>query len=122
MLVGRLTSVFGPGQVAWEGATGAIASFAARALAGEPIVIAGDPERTRDFLYVDDAIGATEALVAEGRSARDVLYRLFSYWLPLPSGLLASILFRRRHKERVTAFILLRLISIFCSGARRRSR
>ena len=28
----RLTSVFGPGQVAWEGATGAIAAFAARAL------------------------------------------------------------------------------------------
>ena len=25
------------------------------------------------------------------------------YPLPLPSGLLASILFRRRHKERVTA-------------------
>jgi len=32
-----------------------------------------------------------------------LLYRLFSYWLPLPSGLVASILFRRRHKERVTA-------------------
>ena len=30
----RLTSVFGPGQVAWEGATGAIAAFAARALDG----------------------------------------------------------------------------------------
>jgi dTDP-4-dehydrorhamnose reductase len=30
-LVVRLTSVYGPGQVAWEGATGAIASFAARA-------------------------------------------------------------------------------------------
>ena len=28
----RLTSVFGPGQVAWEGATGAISAFAARAL------------------------------------------------------------------------------------------
>ncbi len=29
-----------------------------------------------------------------------LLYRLFSYWLPLPSGLVASILFRRRHHER----------------------
>jgi nucleoside-diphosphate-sugar epimerase len=66
-LVVRLTSVFGPGQVAWEGATGAIASFAARALAGGPITIAGDPERTRDFVYVDDVIAAIESLVAAGR-------------------------------------------------------
>ena len=28
-----------------------------------------------------------------------LLYRLFSYWLPLPAGLVASILFRRRHHE-----------------------
>ena len=62
----RLTSVYGPGQVAWEGATGAIASFAARALEREPIVIDGDPERSRDFVYVDDAIAAIEALVGEG--------------------------------------------------------
>jgi uncharacterized protein (TIRG00374 family) len=26
-----------------------------------------------------------------------LLYRLFSYWLPMPAGLLASILFGRRH-------------------------
>jgi UDP-glucose 4-epimerase len=63
----RLTSVFGPGQVAWEGATGAIAAFAARALAGEPIVIQGNPERTRDFVYVDDLAPALAALVSEGR-------------------------------------------------------
>lgn len=29
-----------------------------------------------------------------------LLYRLFSYWLPLPAGLVASILFRRRHHDR----------------------
>ncbi len=63
----RMTSVFGPGQVAWEGATGAIAAFAARSLAGEPIVIPGDPERVRDFLFADDAIVALEAIVAERR-------------------------------------------------------
>ena len=63
----RYTSVFGPGQVAWEGATGAIASFAARALEGAPIVIPGDPERTRDFVYVDDVVPAAERLVAEAR-------------------------------------------------------
>ena len=62
----RLTSVFGPGQVTWEGATGAIAAFAARALAGEPISIPGDPERARDFLYVDDMVLALEAIAAQG--------------------------------------------------------
>lgn len=63
----RLTSVFGPGQVAAEGATGAIAAFAARALAGEPLVIPGDPRRSRDFVYVDDAIGEIERVALDGR-------------------------------------------------------
>ena len=72
-LVVRLPSVYGPGQVAWEGATGAIASFAARALAGEPIVIVGDPERSRDFVYVEDALGGIEALVAGQRWNETVL-------------------------------------------------
>jgi UDP-glucose 4-epimerase len=72
-LVVRLTSVYGPGQVAREGATGAIASFAARALAGEPIVIAGNPRRSRDFVYVDDAVAAVEALVEDGRWNETVL-------------------------------------------------
>jgi UDP-glucose 4-epimerase len=63
----RLTSVFGPGQLAWEGATGAIATFAARALAGEPILIPGDPERARDFVYVDDLVPALASIVSEGR-------------------------------------------------------
>jgi UDP-glucose 4-epimerase len=63
----RFTSVFGPGQVAWEGATGAIASFAAKALVGEAIVIPGDPYRTRDFVYVDDAVAGLEEIVEDGR-------------------------------------------------------
>jgi UDP-glucose 4-epimerase len=62
----RLTSVFGPGQVAWEGATGAIAAFAARALDGRDIEIPGNPHRTRDFLYVDDLVAGLEDLVAAG--------------------------------------------------------
>jgi nucleoside-diphosphate-sugar epimerase len=69
----RLTSVFGPGQVAWEGATGAIAAFAARALDGRPIEIPGNPRRTRDFLYVDDLVAGIEALVA-GDAWPDLLY------------------------------------------------
>ena len=63
----RMTSVFGPGQVAWEGATGAIAAFAARFLAGESVVIPGDSQRVRDFLFVDDAVAALETIVAQRR-------------------------------------------------------
>jgi UDP-glucose 4-epimerase len=62
----RLTSVFGPGQVAREGATGAIAAFATRALEGAPIVIPGDPNRGRDFVYVDDVVPALEQIASEG--------------------------------------------------------
>jgi UDP-glucose 4-epimerase len=69
----RLTSVFGPGQVAWEGATGAIATFAARALEGTPLVIPGDPDRARDFTYVDDVVPALAAIVSEGRWDETVL-------------------------------------------------
>lgn len=60
----RLTSVFGPGQNPWEGATGAISAFAARALDGRPITIPGNPRRTRDFLYVDDLVDGLAQLVA----------------------------------------------------------
>ena len=63
----RLTSVFGPGQLVPEGATGAIAAFAWRALAGEPIVIPGDPRRTRDFVYVDDFAAAVERVLEDQR-------------------------------------------------------
>ena len=66
-VVARMTSVFGPGQVTAEGATGAIAAFAHRALVGEPIVIPGNPSRTRDFVFVDDVAGALESMVAERR-------------------------------------------------------
>ena len=65
--VARLTSVFGPGQVAWEGATGAIAAFARRAIEGRDIVIPGDPERVRDFVYVDDVVAALEAIALQER-------------------------------------------------------
>jgi UDP-glucose 4-epimerase len=65
--VARLTSVFGPGQVAWEGATGAIAAFARRALERRAIVIPGDPGRVRDFIYVDDIVAALEAIALQAR-------------------------------------------------------
>lgn len=68
-VVVRLTSVFGPGQVRAEGATGAIAAFADRALHDQPIVIPGDPRRTRDFVYVDDLITGLADLLHDGPRA-----------------------------------------------------
>ena len=68
----RMTSVFGPGQVKWEGATGAISAFAARALEGHAISIPGNPNRTRDFLYVDDLVDGVERLVERGEQG--ILY------------------------------------------------
>ena len=65
----RMTSIFGPGQVTWEGATGAIAAFAARAIDGQPITIPGNPRRTRDFLYVDDFVAGLEGLLSGGAPA-----------------------------------------------------
>ena len=53
--------------MAWEGATGAIAAFARRALENRPIVIPGDPLRVRDFVYVDDVVAAFEAIAEQGR-------------------------------------------------------
>jgi nucleoside-diphosphate-sugar epimerase len=79
----RLTSVFGPGQLAAEGATGAISAFASRALAEEPRVIPGDPMRTRDFVFVDDVVVALESLVGEGR---------FGETLTLGSGVATPLL------------------------------
>lgn len=63
----RLTSVFGPGQLLPEGATGAIAAFAWHALAGDPIVIPGDPTRTRDFVYVDDFTAGVQRVLDDER-------------------------------------------------------
>jgi nucleoside-diphosphate-sugar epimerase len=89
----RLTSVFGPGQVAREGATGAIARFAADVLARRPIVIQGDPERTRDFVYVDDVVPALESITRDG---------LWGETFTLASGRPSSL---RRAAELVVAAV-----------------
>jgi UDP-glucose 4-epimerase len=91
--VARLTSVFGPGQVRWEGATGAIAAFAARALEGADLVIPGNPERARDFVYVDDLVPALERIVEDGR---------WNETLTLASGVATPLV---RAAEHVTAAV-----------------
>jgi UDP-glucose 4-epimerase len=53
----RYFNVYGPRQTV-KSESGAVAIFALRALAGEPIVIFGDGTRTRDFVYVADVVEA----------------------------------------------------------------
>jgi UDP-glucose 4-epimerase len=49
----RYPNVFGPRQNP-EGEAGVVAIFAGRMLADEPVIVNGDGEQTRDFVYVGD--------------------------------------------------------------------
>jgi len=53
----RLFNVYGPGQERSPYA-GVLTVFAKRALRGEPLIIYGDGEQTRDFIYVGDVADA----------------------------------------------------------------
>lgn len=50
-----LANVYGPRQDP-NGEAGVVAIFAGKLLSGEPCVIFGDGEQTRDFVYVDDVV------------------------------------------------------------------
>jgi UDP-glucose 4-epimerase len=54
----RFFNVFGPRQDPKGPYAAAVAIFMARALQGEPILIHGDGEQTRDFIYVKDIVAA----------------------------------------------------------------
>lgn len=56
----RYANVYGPRQNA-HGEAGVVAIFAKKMLAGEPVVINGDGEQTRDFVYVGDVVAANMA-------------------------------------------------------------
>ena len=53
----RYFNVFGPRQIT-KSESGVIAIFAQNALAGKPLCIFGDGTHTRDFVYIDDVVGA----------------------------------------------------------------
>jgi UDP-glucose 4-epimerase len=54
----RYFNIFGPRQLDDSPYTGVIAIFARRLLSGQPIIIHGDGEQTRDFTYVANAVAA----------------------------------------------------------------
>jgi UDP-glucose 4-epimerase len=53
----RISNVYGPGQPTRKG-FGVIAHWLASAAEGEPLRMYGDPETTRDFVYIDDLCDA----------------------------------------------------------------
>jgi len=53
----RYANVYGPRQDP-HGEAGVVAIFSERLLRGEPAIINGDGEQTRDFIYVDDVVHA----------------------------------------------------------------
>ncbi|MBK1671060.1 hypothetical protein CKO28_23930 [Rhodovibrio sodomensis] len=54
----RFFNVFGPGQDPSSPYSGVITVFVERLLRGEPTVIYGDGQQTRDFIYVEDVVDA----------------------------------------------------------------
>jgi len=62
----RIFNAYGPGQATPPAHAPVIPKFIKRALSGESVVIWGDGEQTRDYIYVDDV---TTALAAAGEAA-----------------------------------------------------
>jgi UDP-glucose 4-epimerase len=53
----RYSNVYGPRQDP-HGEAGVVAIFCSRLIAGEPLVVFGSGEQTRDYVYVDDVVQA----------------------------------------------------------------
>lgn len=68
----RYSNVYGPGQTARNPYCGVLGLFVERALQGEPLLIHGDGEQTRDFTYVDDAVAATLLAALEPAAVGEV--------------------------------------------------
>ena len=60
-----LANVYGPRQDP-HGEAGVVAIFAERILKGESVIIFGDGEQTRDFVYVDDVVDAFVRATTKG--------------------------------------------------------
>lgn len=63
----RFFNVYGPRQSAGHAYAAVVPTFVSRALQGQPLVIHGDGQQTRDFTFVDSVV---EVLVAAASSRR----------------------------------------------------
>jgi UDP-glucose 4-epimerase len=86
----RLANIYGPRQDP-HGEAGVVAIFASRMMRGEPVVIFGDGEQTRDFVYVGDVAGAHDAALGVDQS--------FSVNISTGTALSVNELFRNMARE-----------------------
>jgi UDP-glucose 4-epimerase len=68
----RYSNVYGPGQRPDNPYCGVVSKFFASAIAGEPMLIHGDGEQTRDFTFIDDAVDATLLTAVHPRAEGEV--------------------------------------------------
>lgn len=65
----RFGNVYGPGS---GHKSSVVAKFIRNALAGEPLEIYGDGEQTRDYIYIDDLLGAVLSAATEPAAAGEI--------------------------------------------------
>ena len=68
----RYSNIFGPGQDPANPYCGVVAKFIESLFAGQPPVIHGDGNQSRDFTYVDDAVEATLMAATSDRALGEV--------------------------------------------------
>lgn len=68
----RYFNVYGPRQE-HNPYSGVITRFLSNALSGKPLVVFGDGEQTRDFIYIDDVVEATMLALEGGNSVGETL-------------------------------------------------
>ncbi len=68
----RYSNVYGPGQRPDNPYCGVVSKFFASAMAGEPLLVHGDGEQTRDFTFVEDAVDATLLAAVHPRAEGEV--------------------------------------------------
>ena len=68
----RYSNIYGPGQDPANPYCGVVAKFIESIFAGQPPVVHGDGNQTRDFTYVDDAVEATLLAATTDRALGEV--------------------------------------------------
>ncbi|OCP10177.1 hypothetical protein BC374_15395 [Ensifer sp. LC13] len=69
----RFFNVYGPGQDPASAYSGVIAKFAEGLKRGEEITIHGDGYQTRDFVYVDDVVGALVQAIGRWQTGASII-------------------------------------------------